>query len=81
MPSAWRGCAEILGDPYRRQVPPPMIPNNRAQDSTRDPAHPYVQTFGTSVQTKLVQQKPKQSFIQLQRHIDLINRCTNIRTQ
>ena len=32
--------AEILGDPYRRQVPLPRIPDNRAQDSTRDPSHP-----------------------------------------
>ena len=53
MPSAWRGCAEIIGDPYHRQVPLPRIPDNRAQGSTRDPAHPSVQNFVTSVQTKL----------------------------
>ena len=28
MPSAWRGCAEILGNTYCRQVPIPRIPNN-----------------------------------------------------
>ena len=39
MPSAWRGCAEILGDPYRRQVPIPRIPNNQSQYSTQDLAH------------------------------------------
>ena len=41
--------AEILGDPYRRQVPLPKIPNNQAQDSTRDSDQPYVQTFGLYV--------------------------------
>ena len=29
MPSARRVCAEILGDPYRRQVPLPRIPDAR----------------------------------------------------
>ena len=43
---------EILGNPYHRQVPLPRIPDNRAQDSTRDPDHPSVQTFGTSIQPK-----------------------------
>ena len=74
-------CAEILGDAYRRQVPLPRIPDNRAQDSTRDSAHPSVQTFGTSVQTKLFQQKPEQLFVQLQWRTDLLNSYTNIRTQ
>ena len=36
MPSARRGCAEILGDTYLRQVPLPRIPNNQARDSTQD---------------------------------------------
>ena len=45
--------AEILGDPYRRQVPLLRIPNNQAQDSTRDSAQPYIQTLGTYGQTKL----------------------------
>ena len=81
MPSARRGCAEILGDPYHRQVPLPRITDNRSHDSTRDPAHPSVQTFGTSVQTKLCQQKPEQSFAQLQRQTDLINSYVNIRAQ
>ena len=80
MPSARRGCAEILGDPYRRQVPLPSIPNNQAQDSTRDSAHPYVKTFVPYVQTKPGQQKPEQLFIQLQRRTDIINSYTNIRT-
>ena len=81
MPIARRGCAEILGDHYRRQVPLPRIPDNRAQDSTHDPAHPYVQTFGTFVQTKLGQRKPEQLFVQLQRRTDLINRYKDILTQ
>ena len=50
---------EILGDPYRRQVPLPRIPNNQAQDSTRDSAQPYVQTFGPYVQMNIGQQKPE----------------------
>ena len=29
MPSARRGCAKILGDPYRRQVPLQRIPKNQ----------------------------------------------------
>ena len=66
MPSAWRGCDEILGDPYRRQVPLPRIPNNQAQDSTWDSAQPYVQTLGTYGQTNLGQRKPEQPFVQLQ---------------
>ena len=81
MPSAWRGCAEILGDTYHRQVPLPRITNNQSQESTCDPAHPCVQTFGTSVQMKRFQRKPEQSFVQLQRRTDLIKRYTNIRTQ
>ena len=28
-PSAWRGCAEILGDPYDKKAPLPRIPNSR----------------------------------------------------
>ena len=80
MPSDWRGCVKILGDPYRRQVPLPRIPDNRAQDSTRDPAHPYVKTFGTSVQMKLGQRKTERPFVQLQRRTDVINIYTNIRT-
>ena len=59
--------AEILGDPYCRQVPLPRIPNNQAQYSTRDSAQPYVQTLGTYGQTKLSQKKPEQLFIQRQR--------------
>ena len=81
MPSARRGCAEILGNPYRRQVPLPRIPDNRAQDSTRDLSHPYVQTFGTSVQTKLCQRKPEQLFAQLQRGNNFLNSYRNIRAQ
>ena len=80
MPSDWRGCAEILGDPYRRQVPLPRITNNQAQDSTRDSAQPYVQTLGTYVQTKLGQGKPEHPFIQRQRRTEVINSYTNIRT-
>ena len=72
--------AEILDDTYRRHVPLMRIPNNQAQDSTQDSAQPYVQTFGTYVQTKLSQQKLEQPFIQLQRHTDVINSYTNIRT-
>ena len=63
MPNARRGCAEILGNPYCRQVPLPRITNNQAQDSTRDSAQPYVQTLGMYSQTKLGQQKPEQLFI------------------
>ena len=59
MPSSRRGCAEILNDPYRRQGPLPRVPNNQAQDSTRDSAQPYVQTFGPYVQTNLSQRKPE----------------------
>ena len=72
--------AEILGNPYCRQVPLPRITNNRAQDSTRDPAHPYVQNFGPYVQTKLGQRKPEQPFVQLQWHTDVINSYMNICT-
>ena len=78
---AWYHIAEILGDPYHRQVPLPRITNNRAQDSTRDAAHPYVQTLGTSVQTNLCQRKTEQSFVQPQWRTYLINSYTNIRTQ
>ena len=80
MPSARRGCAEILGDPYCRQVPLPRITDNQAQDSTRDSAQPYLQTLGTYGQTKPGQQKPEQLFIQRQRRTDVINSYTNIRT-
>ena len=80
MPSARKGCAKILGDPYLRQVSLTRIPDNLAQDSIRDPAHPYLQTFGTSVQMKLGQQKPEQTFVQLQHRTDVINSYTNIRT-
>ena len=80
MPSARRGCAEILGDTNCRQVPLPSILNNQAQDSTRDSAQPYVQTFVTYVQTKLGQQKPEQPFIQLQRRTYVIKRYMNICT-
>ena len=73
--------AEILGDNYRRQVPLPRITDNRAQYSRCDPAHPSVQTFVTSVQTKLCQQKPEQLFVQLQRRTYLLNSYRNIRTQ
>ena len=45
--------AEIFGDTYHRQVPLPMITNNQEQDSTRDSAQSYVETFGLYVQTKL----------------------------
>ena len=72
--------AEILGDPYLRQVPLPRITNNQAQDSTRDSAQPYVQTLGTYGQTKLVKKKPEQMFIQRQRRTDVMNSYTNIRT-
>ena len=72
--------AEILGDPYRIQVPLPRIPNNQAQDSTRDSAQPYVQTLSTYGQTKLGQRKPEQSFIQRQQGTGVINSYTNIRT-
>ena len=78
MPSARRGCAEILGDPYHRKVPLPRITDNQEQDPTRDPDHPSIQTFGTSVQTKLLQQKPGQSFAKLQRRTDLLNSYMNI---
>ena len=78
MPSARQGCAEILGDTYHRQVPLPRIPDNRAKDSSRDPAHPSVQTFGTYVKPKLFQHKPGQSFAQIQRQTDLLNIYTNI---
>ena len=80
VPSAWRGCAEILGDTYRRQVALPRITNKRVQDSTQDPAHPYLQNFGPYVQTKIGQQKPEQPFVQLQQRTDVINSYTNIRT-
>ena len=73
--------AEILVYPYRRQVPLPRIPNNRAQESTRDPAHPSIQTFITLVQTKLCQQKPEQSFAQLQWQTYVLNSYTNICAQ
>ena len=73
MPSARQGCDEILGDPYCIQVPLSSIPNNQAQDSTRDSSHPYVQTSGTHGQTKHGQQKPEQPFIQRQRRTDVIN--------
>ena len=86
--SHWNNCvsgtvliAEILGDPYRIQIPLPRIPDNQAQDSTRDPAHPSIQTFGTSVKKKLCKKKPEQLFVQLQRRTDLLNRYTNICTQ
>ena len=72
--------AEILGDPYRRQVPLPRITNNQAQDPTRDSAHPYVKTLGTYGQKKLGQRKPEQPFIQSQRRTDVIDNYTNIRT-
>jgi hypothetical protein len=36
-PSARRGCAEILADPYHKQVPLPRIPNYRAQQSPAGP--------------------------------------------
>ena len=81
MTSAQQECAEILGNTYRRQVPLLRIPNDRAQDSTRDPANPSVQTFSTSVQTKLFQRKPEQSFVQLQRRTELLKSYTNIRTR
>ena len=80
MPSARRGCAEILGDPYCRQVPLPRIPNNQAQESTRASAQPYIQTLGTYGQTNLGQRKPEQLFIQRQRRTDIINSYPNIRT-
>ena len=81
MPSARRGCAEILGDPYHRQVPLPRIPDKQAQDSTRDRDLRYIQTLVTSVQKNICQRKPEQSSVQLQRCTDLINSYTNIRTQ
>ena len=70
--------AEVLGYTYRRQVPLPRIPNNQAQDSTRDAAHPYVQTFVLYGQANLGQWKPEELFIQIQRHTDVINSYTNI---
>ena len=73
-------AAEILGDPYRRQVPLSRISNNQAQDSKRDSDQPYVQTLGTYGQTKLGQRKPEQPFIQRQRRTYVINSYPNIRT-
>ena len=73
-------CAEILGGPYRRQVPLTRITNNQAQDSTRDSAQPYVQTLGMYGETKLSQRKPEQLYIQCQRRTDVINSYPNIRT-
>ena len=80
MHSVRRGCSEILNDPYRGQVPLPRIPNNQAQDSTRDSAQQYIQTLGTYGQTKLGQRKPEQPFMQRQQRTDVINSYSNIRT-
>ena len=33
-PSARRGCAETLGDPYHKQIPLPSIPDYRAREAT-----------------------------------------------
>ena len=72
--------AEIFGNTNRTQVPLPRIPNNQAQESTRDSVQPYIQTLGTYGQTKLGQRKPEQPFIQRRRRTDIINSYTNIRT-
>ena len=35
-PSARRGCAELLADPYHKKVPLPTVPNNRAPSPLHD---------------------------------------------
>ena len=43
-PSARRGCAETLGDPYHKQVPLPSITAYRAREATKY-SQAYVQTI------------------------------------
>ena len=73
-PSARRGCAEILGDPYHKKVPLPRIPNSRELGKK------HLKPFSVH-RPGLSHKAQRTSNVRLQRRANLLKQQTKILTQ